>query len=163
MLPIKLITTKPEDTGLLISLYGSTRTKELANTGWSEEQKSQFIQMQFNAQHAHYSTHYSKAAFDIIYYNSKAVGRFYVCRNGDDIRVIDITLLPPYQGMGIGTQLLNELLEEAREQCKEVSLHCEIQNSAQKWYCKLGFHVEKEKEFHHFMKTNLHQEKLVTT
>ena len=157
---ITLQAITPKDTSFLVKLYGKTREKELAHTGWSQEQKTQFIRMQYDAQHAHYSTHFGKASFDLIYDNTTAIGRFYVCRNGNDIRIIDITLLPEYRGAGIGTHLLKAVINEAEQQYKEVSLHCEKTNTALQWYYKLGFNIEEKKDFHYLMKTTLHKEAL---
>src|SRR4051812_5914829 len=55
------------DLPFLARLYASTRVEELAVVAdWSEAQKATFLQMQFDAQHAHYQQHYAGADFLMI-------------------------------------------------------------------------------------------------
>ena len=73
--------------------------------------------MQFQAQHRFYQEHFSGAAFDIIELASKPIGRLYVERRAEEIRIIDIALLPPYRGQGIGRALLQTLLSRSQACC----------------------------------------------
>ena len=52
--------------------------------------------MPFDAQHAYYQEHYAGAAFDVILVDGQPAGRLYVARESDEIRIIDIALLPEY-------------------------------------------------------------------
>ena len=72
-------------------VYASTRTEEMAMVPWSEEQKAAFCRMQFEAQHAHYHTHYPNAAYDILQQGGREIGRLYVDRSETEILVMDIT------------------------------------------------------------------------
>ena len=71
--------------------------------------------------------------------NGEAVGRLYVARQQNEIRIVDIALLPEHRNSGIGTTLLNELLVEADGANKRVCIHVERFNPAMRLYERLGF------------------------
>ena len=127
------------DLAFLEELYGATRETELSQTGWSPEQKTDFIAMQFSAQHLYYQQHFGNARFDLILNRSVPVGRLYVDRRADEIRIIDIALMPGYRGKGIGGKLMRELLQEAGEKRLPVRIHVEQFNPAMNLYDRLGF------------------------
>ena len=106
---------------------------------WDEGQKAAFVQMQFTAQHRYYLEQYAKAAFLIILRDGVPAGRLYVDRRPTDIRIIDIALLPEYRGRGIGSLLLKQVLTEAAQTDKRVSIHVERFNPAMRLYERLGF------------------------
>ena len=62
--------------------------------------------------------------------NGEPVGRLYVARWPDDIRVVDIALMPEHRGGGLGTRLLREILAEGDASGRKVSIHVEIYNPA---------------------------------
>ena len=66
-------------------------------------------------------------------------GRLYVARWEDEIRIVDIALLPEHRGNGLGTSLLQELIEEADAAGKPLSIHVEQNNPARPLYARLGF------------------------
>lgn len=66
-------------------------------------------------------------------------GRLYVARWEDEIRIVDIALLPEHRGRGVGTALLRELIEEADAAGKPLSIHVEQNNPARPLYDRLGF------------------------
>ncbi len=55
--------------------------------------------------------------------------------------MIDIALLPPWQGQGLGTQLLQGLQQDAAREGGSISMHVEGSNPAQRLYDRLGFRV----------------------
>lgn len=143
MISLRPIT--PEDESFLAALYASTRTEELAQTNWSDEQKAMFCRMQFNAQTTDYQRNYPDASFQIIERDGVAAGRLLVLRAAEKIHVIDIALLPEHRGAGIGTKFLRELQEEAAAAGKKLSIHVELFNPARRLYERLGFKQVEEK------------------
>ena len=129
----------PDDELFLQVLYASTRAEELAHVDWTDEQKAKFCRMQFAAQHQHYQEHYAGSSFDVIELDGQPIGRLYVARWPEEIRVVDIGLLPEYRGGGIGSALLKEVLAEADAAGKPVSIHVEQFNPALRLYERLGF------------------------
>ncbi|MGR8981281.1 MAG: GNAT family N-acetyltransferase [Gammaproteobacteria bacterium] len=128
-----------EDRPFLFSVYASTRSEELALTGWDDRQKAAFLEMQFEAQCCHYQEYYRDSDFLIILLEDLAVGRLYVARRPTEIAIVDIALLPGYRRLGIGTQILQSLLAEAAAKMKPVRIHVERFNAAQNLYRRLGF------------------------
>ena len=127
------------DADLLRRVYASVRAEELAAVPWSDAEKDAFLRHQFDAQHAHYREHYVGATFDVIEVDGEPVGRLYVARWEDEIRIMDIALLPEHRGRGVGTQILRGLLEEGALTGKRVSIHVEMNNPAVRLYERLGF------------------------
>jgi GNAT superfamily N-acetyltransferase len=135
----------PEDDSFLAGVYASSRAEELAQTGWSDEEKALFCRRQFDAQAAHYSANYPGAAFQIIERDGQPIGRLYVARWEKEIRIVDITLLPEFRGTGIGTRLLRDLRDEARSAGKSLTIHVERFNPALRLYQRLGFEQIEDK------------------
>jgi ribosomal protein S18 acetylase RimI-like enzyme len=127
------------DLEFLYQVYADTRAEEMAMTGWDEQQKEEFLRMQFNLQHKQYMDNYKGAQFDIILFNKVPAGRLYVHRKADDIRIIDIALLHQFRRQGIGSKIMLDLIAEADEKKLPLSLHVEHNNPAMGLYERLGF------------------------
>lgn len=127
------------DLPFLFALYASTRAEELAPVPWSEEQKLDFLRMQFRAQQAHYLQHYGGDHLDLVLVDGAPAGRLYVGCWAREVRVIDIALLPQYRAQGLGAALLGAVIEEAAEHGLPVSISVEKLNPARRLYQRLGF------------------------
>lgn len=136
---ITLRPVTPGDEPFLYRVYASTRAAEMAMVPWTEAEKEAFVQMQFRAQTAHYATYYADADFRVIARAGVPIGRLYLDRGADDLRIVDITLLPEVRGKGIGTRLLREVLAEGARAGTLVSIHVEHFNPARHLYERLGF------------------------
>jgi ribosomal protein S18 acetylase RimI-like enzyme len=136
---------REEDADFLFRVYASTRAQELALTAWNDEQKSHFCRMQFTAQTTDYRANYPEARHTMIECGGKPAGRLIVGRGQREIRIIDIALLPEFRGGGIGTRLLRELMEEAGDAGKTLSIHVEKFNPALRLYLRLGFRPLEDK------------------
>jgi ribosomal protein S18 acetylase RimI-like enzyme len=140
---IHLRPVRDEDREFLCQVYASTREEELALVAWSSTQKDMFCRMQFDAQDKHYKKHYTGASFEIILSGDDPIGRLYVSRWPEEIRIIDIALLPAHRNRGAGSILIREILAEAEQAGKCVTIHVEKMNSARRLYDRLGFeHAE---------------------
>ena len=135
----RLRPARAEDRDFLLRVYASTREEELRLVDWSDEQKAAFVQQQFESQDAYYREHYDPATFDVIEVDGEPIGRLYVARWEDEIRIMDIALVPEYRGRGTGTVLLRDLLDEGARTGKRVSIHVERDNPALRLYERLGF------------------------
>ncbi len=142
---------QPEDEAFLYELYASTREREMAQVDWSTDQKEAFLRMQFRAQHEFYQEQFPDARFDILEMVGRPVGRLYVHHRKDEIRLIDIALLPGHRGAGLGTRLMKELLDEAGEAGKPLRIHVEQFNPALRLYQRLGFSKIEEQGVHWLM------------
>jgi GNAT superfamily N-acetyltransferase len=132
-------TADEADLPLLAETYFSTRREEVAQTGWPLEAQQRFLDHQFGAQHAHYQAHYPAAEWLVIERDGTPLGRLYLVEWESELRLIDIALLPEARGGGIGTALLEDLIEAARDKGKPLSIHVERNNPAMSLYRRLGF------------------------
>jgi ribosomal protein S18 acetylase RimI-like enzyme len=140
---ISLRPITPEDKPFLCRLYASTREVELAVLPWSDSEKDAFLTMQFNAQHTYYQEQFNKADFLLVLFEHEPVGRIYIDRRQDEIRLVDIALLTQQRRKGIGSYLLNEVLAEGAAKNLPVRIHVEHNNPALILYSKLGFkHID---------------------
>jgi ribosomal protein S18 acetylase RimI-like enzyme len=136
---ISLRPVTPKDEAFLYSVYAGTREQELAQTGWNDEQREAFLRMQFDAQHQDYTRRFSSAEFQIILSNEVPIGRLYLDRRDDEIRIVDIALLASHRNGGVGSTLLRSILAEGRESGLPVRVHVERLNPALRLYGRLGF------------------------
>jgi len=157
---LSLRPSTPNDDAFLARVYASSRAEELAITGWTEEQKADFCRRQFDAQSAYYAANYPEAAFQIVERNGEAVGRLYVARWEKEIRIVDITLLSEFRGSGVGTKLLRDLQDEAREAKRTLTIHVERFNRALTLYERLGFKEVEDKGVYLLMRWSVDNSKL---
>lgn len=148
---IALRATSPDDADFLCRVYACTRTEELSALEWTDEQKAAFLRMQFEAQNRYYQANYPSSSFDVVLVNGREAGRLYVARWAEELRVIDIALLPEFRRRGIGTSLLRGLLEEARGRGRPVRIHVERFNPALVLYEKLGFRILEDRGVYLFL------------
>lgn len=138
----------PDDHDFLVEVYGSTRAEELALTPWTTEQQQAFVRSQFAAQQDHYAQKYPTASHDIILSDNRPVGRLYVARLDQEIRIIDITLLPGERNAGIGSFLIKQLLDEANRSQKMTRIFVEEFNPSLRLFERLGFSPSEQHGIH---------------
>jgi ribosomal protein S18 acetylase RimI-like enzyme len=132
-------------------VYAATRTEELSRVPWSAEEKERFLRQQFEAQDHSYRNNYPGAEFLVIAVGGKDAGRLYVHRLPDEIRIMDIALLPEFRRRGIGTQLLQQILWEGEMSSRSVTIHVEVFNPAMRLYERLGFSKAGENDVYWLM------------
>jgi ribosomal protein S18 acetylase RimI-like enzyme len=101
------------DEAFLLGVYAASRADEMALVDWDETQKMAFLRSQFEAQTAQYHARFPDAEYSIILYRERPVGRFWIGRTPEQIRLLDIAILPEFQNRGIGAVLLKTLLAES--------------------------------------------------
>ena len=140
------------DEAFLLSVYASTRTEEMALVDWETAQKETFLRMQFTSQDRYYRENYPGAEFQVILLDGQSVGRLCIHRRNDEIRIMDITLLPEFRKRGIGSALLNQIINEGEAAHLPVTIHVERFNPALRLYERLGFRLAEDKGVYYFMK-----------
>lgn len=128
-----------DDMDLLERIYASTRAEELAQTGWDAARIAAFLRFQFQAQHHHYRTHYADAEFLVVERNGEPAGRLYLHWRPQELRIVDIALLPAHRAAGAGGALIRALMDLARQRGIAISIHVEKNNRAMGLYRRLGF------------------------
>jgi ribosomal protein S18 acetylase RimI-like enzyme len=130
----------PPDEDFLCRLHRSTRETEVAAWGLPAEQQEALLLLQYKAQSAHYSRSFPSADHQIITIDGKSVGTTLVDRSADEIRLVDIAILPEHRNAGLGTALVRELLDESVACGKPMRLHVFKPSPAVRFYERLGFH-----------------------
>lgn len=146
---ISLRDALPQDQRWLAALYADVRRAEVAPFGWDEAAVNAFLLQQFELQQRAYETEHPFARCRVIEYGRAAnntggearVGRLWVDRVGDELRVLDISVLSGWRGRGIGRFCLEALLDEAAACRWAVHLHVVDGNPARRLYERLGFAV----------------------
>lgn len=127
------------DTEFLHAVYASGRTEDLAVVPWSADQKASFLRSQSEAQLAYYAEHYPRAEYSIIVHDGSDIGRIFVEHRDEDLRLMDMGLLPEHRGHGVGAALLGGIVERAEQIGLPVVLHVESFNPAVRLYERFGF------------------------
>jgi ribosomal protein S18 acetylase RimI-like enzyme len=139
----------PDDEQFLAAVYASTRAEELAPVPWTAEQKKLFLDQQFHAQDVAYRESYLDASFSVVELDGVPIGRLILTRlEGNELRIVDIALVPEHQNAGFGTRLIRDVLATAEHDDLMVSLHVEVWNPAVRLYERLGFRRVSANEVH---------------
>ena len=136
---ITLRPATPADEAFELVLYTATRWDEFKLVDWSDAQKQTFFKMQFMVRQQQYCRVYPRAIDSIILLDSEPIGRLLVDQDERYLVLIDIAVLPLHQNRGVGTKLVQSLLEEAAAAGKSVRLHVLATNPAMRMYQRLGF------------------------
>jgi ribosomal protein S18 acetylase RimI-like enzyme len=120
-------------------LYASTREEEMTRFPFDEAQKQEFLSSQFSAQYEHYRIHYPTCERNIVERDGQPIGRLWIDEWPDQIRLVDIALMPEARGSGIGTTLVEQVLQRGATLGKPVTIHVESFNPAMRLYERLGF------------------------
>jgi len=139
---------EPDDQPFLLQLYESTRAAEMALVPWSPEQQQAFIGMQFTAQQDHYRKRYPAAAHEIILGHQQPIGQIFVARLENEIRIVDLILMPDQRNAGVGSFLLRRLLEEAASTGKVVRIYVEEFNPSLRLFERMGFKQIAQENMH---------------
>lgn len=139
------ITLRPVSLGdeaFLLTVYASTRESELAQVPWAEGQKEQFTRLQYQLQRREYDARFPDAQYDVIVVDGQPAGRIWVGRDEEQIRLLDIALLPEFQNRGVGTVLLRRLIDEATRTGRSLRHMVFVLNrDATRFYERMGFVV----------------------
>ena len=125
---------------------------------WDAAQKAAFVEMPFDAQHAYYQEHYTGAAFDVILGFGQPAGRLYVAREENEIRIVDVALLPDTATAASGRHCCADCNQRRRPRASPafalratagrlLRIHVERFNPALRLYERLGFHPIADRGF----------------
>ena len=137
---VELRPVSESDNEFLLKVYESTRADELAQAEWTEGQKEMFLRWQLNLQRKEYETRFPDADYRVIVIDGQRAGRIWIGSDDEQIRLLDIALLPEFQNRGVGTALLERLKSEAQSAGKALRhMVFVLNNNADRFYERLGF------------------------
>ncbi len=127
------------DQHFLRHLFGATLARI---PGLAAEQSEAFTEMQFSGREQTYARQYAYAKDNILTFtDGTRVGRVLTELRPGCLRLVDIAVLPEYQGLGIGTATLLRLQSEADRHGVALRLSVRASNRALKLYTRLGFSI----------------------
>ena len=135
----------PADEAFLSAVFASTREEELALTSWDAATRRAFLDQQFAAMRRGYRDMFPAAQFLILELNGTPAGRLVLHETPQEVRVVDLALLPAQRNQGVGTRLLRAICSSAPA---PVRLSVVKFNRAIRWYERLGFVKVGEMGFH---------------
>jgi GNAT superfamily N-acetyltransferase len=127
-----------EDAAFLLQVYKSSRGEDLRELGWDEARIDEFLDLQYEAQRA-FDKDYPQANDEVILSSGERAGRLLVDSRENEIRCIDLALLPEFRNQGLGTSLLRRLQQEAASAHKPLRLQVIRYSRAISLFERLGF------------------------
>lgn len=127
------------DREFLFQVFESASRSNFMDAGLADESLEQILEMQFAAQDRGYSQTFPAADRKLICLSGKPVGRLYVSRTQNEIRLVEMTLLENVRNQGVGACVIRELINEAVELQVPLRLSVAFSNRALSLYQRLGF------------------------
>lgn len=110
--------------------------------GWDEEYQIKDFENDFNTED-----------YKIIVADHKDIGFIQIYGDDSNINIIEIHIIPEYQGNGIGSSIIKNIIEQAVKRDKSVNIGCFIDNNrAKALYERLGFKIIRRTDTHYEMK-----------
>ncbi|MEW4282310.1 GNAT family N-acetyltransferase [Priestia koreensis] len=128
-----------KDQDFLREVYIKSREEEVNGWGLEKDEGRKLLFGQANAQIASYINQFPHAEYQVIYMESKAVGRIIMNQTDNEIRLVDLSILPSFQRRGIGTTVISLLQKRAKALRVPLRLSVLITNPAQRLYKSFGF------------------------
>ena len=133
---------RDSDRPFIESLYHTTRG-DLRLIDAEPDFIETLIEQQQRAQTVGYGDQFPNAMYFIIEKQSERVGRVVIDFGHNEIRIVDIALIPAARGRGYGTGILRALKHAAGSACAPLVLSVYKQNpAARRLYEQEGFRVE---------------------
>jgi ribosomal protein S18 acetylase RimI-like enzyme len=140
---VELRTYQPQDSDFARRLYFETMRERIERLfGWDQE-----------GQEASFAEWFKADEVRIVMANGSDVGWVQQRPDGEAIFLVSIYIIPSMQGKGIGTQVIQTLLDLARQRHQVVTLAVMKINPAFALYKRLGFQVTHEDEHKLYMRS----------
>lgn len=139
---VELRPVRASDEPFLRRLDAGLRAAEFAALGLEPHVLDSLLAMQYAAQTRSQRQLHPDADFDLVLVAGEPAGRFYVDRIGTSIHVLEIGLVHEYRGRGVGTRLLQRVLDEGAGSRRPVTLNAVRGSRALTLYRRLGFEIQ---------------------
>ncbi|WP_282088563.1 GNAT family N-acetyltransferase [Aquimarina algiphila] len=139
MKELKLVKAKEKDKNFLLHLRKLTMVEHLEKAGIYLSDEEHLSRINF-----HYDSAY------LILKSTEMAGLLKCIETEKTIEILQIQVLPKYQGQGIAKRLIKDLAIKAETSHKNLTLKVLKQNPAKYLYERIGFNItgEDEQEFH---------------
>ena len=132
----------PEAGSLAYQLFAVDKLAEFAAIGVPQPQAEELVQMQWRGRTLTYANQYPGAEdWTISLENGTPIGRHLLQKTPQGFRMVDFAILPEWRGQGIGTQVLQQLIQSTAATESIFTLRVEKNNRALHLYKRLGFTI----------------------
>ena len=101
----------------------------------------------------HFAATWKKGRIQLIEVRGQPIGMIQLLELEACVEVGEIQVLPEYQNKGLGTQLLVEVIDRARQQGRDIILSAGLMNvGAHRLYARLGFEETERSDTHVHMR-----------
>ncbi|MBB3112002.1 ribosomal protein S18 acetylase RimI-like enzyme [Paenibacillus phyllosphaerae] len=149
---MQLVRMDHPDEELLFGMYAAVYRRSFEQWGLGERETNQILQLQYRAKSMSYRNQYPQAIDFLIDLDNEAAGIAIVHEGTTLLSLIDLMVLPHFQRLGLGTQVIRLLQSEAQQRDIPVKLHVDVSNTnAYNWYVRMGFEEVSSTLTHHEM------------
>ena len=104
-------------------------------------------------QSARFRDNFDPSDYQIIVVDGRDAGEIILADRESELYIASILILPEYQGHGIGTAIIRDILARADQRGLPVALQVLKVNPARRLYERLGFAVIGETDTHYLMRS----------
>ena len=147
------ITLRPvntHDETFLYNLYKLSRTEEFSAVPFTEAQFDALMRMQYSARKSSYGAQFPGSDHSIVAIDGADAGQIWVFRDNSQHRLVDISILSTYQNKGLGSRLVNDVIDQARR--AGVPLTCSVATNnpgSLRFHQRLGFHITSQNDLYY--------------
>lgn len=128
------------DERFVYELFCSVRGIEFEYAELSLAEKEQFLRSQFQAMHGTYAQRFPDGKHYIVVNQGEDIGRIYVNESNEEIRLLDVIIHPNQRNQGIGSQLMQQMIQHSEQTGKAIRFYVWQTNYAgQRFYERHGF------------------------
>jgi ribosomal protein S18 acetylase RimI-like enzyme len=144
---ISLKPAEPEHEEFLFRVFKETRPDLMYIYNISKDEGDKIIHQQFIIEQQQLMNMYPNAEFKVIIFKEELIGRLYINYGQESQHIIELGILEKYREMGIGKKVMTNIIEEAVQEGKNITLKAAWYNSfAIFLFKKLGFELIKNGE-----------------
>lgn len=145
---ISLRPATEDDQEFLLALYKSSRGDDLRDLGWEEERIAEFLEMQYEAYQNFLASDHPDIQDQVVLSFGEPVGHLSVEQRPEEIRLVDVSLMPEQRQHGTGTLLIQELQTQAAAAKRPLRLQVIRFGRAVALFERLGFRRTSETGSH---------------
>jgi ribosomal protein S18 acetylase RimI-like enzyme len=140
------------DEPFLRHLIIATVAEQLMAAAWPEEIRESLLDMQYRGRLNSIRANFPDGESLIVQVDGQSAGWLFVSTQPDEIRLVEIMILPEHRGKGIGSVLIQDLISKAERAHLPARLSVDVMNGrAIQLYLRLGFRRAGGDEVRHFM------------
>lgn len=129
----------PDDEAFLFDLFVAVRGPVISRI--QPARATLLLEQQYRARMANWIALHPRADHHVIEFASNPIGLLCVDRSQHRLVIVDLTIHPDYQGFGVGSWLVEGLVDEAEYLGHPVEVRLPIGHRAEPWFRRLGFRL----------------------